>query len=155
MTHAFTVSAVIPASPKEIYDAWLDGRQHAQMTGTRSARGSTKVGGKFTVWDGYIAGRNLALAPGKCIVQAWRTTEFADTDIDSQIEVTLAKTARGTRLTLRHSDVPDSHTTYKSGWVTHYFEPMKRYFAAHAATKKTPRAKAKPVKKKVGVRKKA
>jgi uncharacterized protein YndB with AHSA1/START domain len=155
MTHAFTVSAVIPASPEEIYEAWLDGRRHAHMTGTTAARGSTKVGGKFTVWDGYIAGRNLALSPGRRIVQAWRTTEFAESDVDSQIEVTLVKTARGTRLTLRHSDVPDSHTTYKSGWVTHYFEPMKRYFAAQAAAEKKPRTGAGTPKKKSGGRKKA
>lgn len=154
MTFAFTVSAVIPASSKEIYDAWLDGRRHAQMTGSGTARGSTRVGGKFAAWDGYIAGRNLVLVPGKRIVQSWRTTEFSDADADSRIEISLAKTARGTRLTLRHSNVPDSHTGYKSGWVTHYFEPMKHYFAAQAAANKPSRAKAKPPKKKPAGRKK-
>lgn len=130
MTHAFTVSAVIPASPKEIYDAWLDGRQHAQMTGSAKASASTKVGGKFTAWDGYISGRNLTLVPGRKIVQAWRTSEFNDADEDSQIEVTLKKAARGTRVTLRHSNVPDGHKGYRSGWGDHYLAPMKAYFGA-------------------------
>lgn len=132
MTHAFTVSSVIPASPMEIYDAWLNGKRHAQMTGSETATASTKVGGKFTAWDGYINGRNVSLVPGKKIVQAWRTSEFADSDEDSQIEVTLEKSARGTRVTLRHSNVPDSHQGYRSGWGDHYFEPMKAYFGKMA-----------------------
>jgi uncharacterized protein YndB with AHSA1/START domain len=141
MTHAFTVSAVIPASPKEIYDAWLNGRAHALMTGTQSATGSTRVGGKIAAWDGYISGRNVELVPGRKIVQAWRTTEFSELDADSQITVTLAKAASGTKVTLRHSGVPDSHTGYKSGWADHYFAPMKAYFGALAAKTK---AKKKP-----------
>ena len=153
MTHSFTVSAVIPATPKAIYDCWLTGRGHAQMTGTNSATASTKVGAKYTAWDGYIAGRNVALVPGKKIVQSWRTTEFSAADEDSQIAVTFAATARGTKVTLTHSNVPDSHQTYQSGWVDHYFEPMKVYFAAMAAkpkVKKKPakaKAKAKPKRK--------
>jgi uncharacterized protein YndB with AHSA1/START domain len=130
MTHSFTVSAVIPASPKEIYDAWLDGRRHAQMTGTQKASASTRVGGKFTAWDGYINGRNLELVLGRKIVQAWRTTEFTEADEDSVITVILAKAARGTRVTLRHSHVPNTHTGYRTGWGDHYFAPMKAYFGA-------------------------
>lgn len=132
MTFAFTVSATIPASPKAIYDAWLDGKRHGAMNGGGKATGSTKVGGKFTAWDGYIDGRNLELVPGKRIVQSWRTTQFTDKDADSQIAVTLAKVAGGTKLTLRHSNVPDGHDGYKSGWKTHYFAPMKAYFGAQA-----------------------
>jgi uncharacterized protein YndB with AHSA1/START domain len=70
------------------------------------------------------------LTPGKRIVQSWRTTRFTERDEDSQIAVTLTKVARGTRVRLRHSHVPEGHDGYKSGWKTHYFEPMKRYFAA-------------------------
>jgi uncharacterized protein YndB with AHSA1/START domain len=129
MTFAFTVSATIPVSPKEIYDAWLDGKQHGSMNGGGKTTASTKIGGKFTAWDGYIAGKNLELVPGKRIVQSWRTTQFTDKDSDSQITVTLAKAPGGTKVTLRHSTVPDGHDGYKSGWKSHYFEPMKAYFA--------------------------
>ncbi len=151
MPFAFTVSAVIPASAKEIYDAWLDGEKHAAMTGTKSAKGSTAVGGAIEAWDGYISGRNLKLVPGRRIVQAWRTTEFASEHPDSQIDVKLEKAARGTRVTLAHSNVPDGQTGYKSGWVEFYFAPMKTYFAAQAKAKPPakakPKSKAKPVAK--------
>jgi len=146
MTRAFTVSAVVPAAPKEVYDAWLNGRAHAQMTGSSSATASTKVGGKFTAWDGYISGRNLILVPSRRIVQSWRTTEFTDADEDSKIEVTLAKTARGTKVTLHHSGVPKTHKGYRSGWGDHYFAPMKAYFGALAF--KAPKKAGKPTTKK-------
>ncbi|HYM02843.1 MAG TPA: SRPBCC domain-containing protein [Stellaceae bacterium] len=129
MTFRFTVSAVLAASPKEVYDAWLDGRKHGAMTGAR-ARGSKKVGGTFAAWDDYISGRNLILEPGKRIVQAWRTTQFSDKDPDSQIELLLTRVAGGTKLTLRHTKVPDGHESYRDGgWRENYFAPMKAYFA--------------------------
>ena len=145
MAFSFTVSAVIPASPEAIYDAWLDGKQHALMTGGGPASASKRVGGSFTAWDGYISGRNLELKPGKRILQSWRSTEFAAVDPDSTIDVTLKKTARGTRVTLRHANVPDGQDGYKTGWRDFYFAPMKSYFAglAKAAPKRRARKPAK------------
>jgi activator of HSP90 ATPase len=123
----FTVSATIPASPKEVYDAWLTSSSHAAITGS-PARVSARPGSRFTAWDGYIAGKNVNLVPGRRIVQAWRTTEFAATDPDSQIDIKLEKSARGAKLTLRHTNIPAGQSDYKTGWSTCYFEPMKAYF---------------------------
>jgi len=131
MTFRFTLRATIPASPRAVYDAWLSSRSHRGMTGGVAAHILPKLGAKFTVWDGYITGRNLKLVPGRRIVQSWRTTEFKKADPDSQIEVILVKAPRGTRLTLRHTNVPDGHTSYRDGgWQENYFAPMKEYFRA-------------------------
>jgi activator of HSP90 ATPase len=132
MTYQFTLTDVIPASPETIYDAWLDSRGHTAMTGGK-AKMSKRVGGKLSAWDGYISGQNIELVPGKRIVQSWRTTKFTKDDADSQITVTLRPVRAGTKITLKHSNVPDGHTSYeKGGWQTHYFEPMKIYFAKRA-----------------------
>lgn len=131
MTLEFSVSAVIPATPRAIFDAWLDSDGHSAMTGA-PATASARVGADFTAWDGYITGHNLSLEPGRRIVQSWRTTEFGKQDKDSRIEVTLEPVKGGTRVTLHHSDVPDGHTGYRSGWQDYYFTPMKRYFAGTA-----------------------
>jgi len=129
MANQFTVSATIPASPKEVYDAWLTSKSHAAITGS-PARVSARPGGRFTAWDGYIAGKNLKLVPGRRIVQTWRTTEFAATDPGSQIDLKLENSARGTKVTLRHTNIPGGQSDYKTGWSTCYFEPMKAYFKA-------------------------
>jgi len=125
----FFVSDVIPASPQEIYDAWLSSDGHEKITGGKPAQMSAQEGAAFTVWNGYIRGRNLKLEPSRRIVQSWRTTKFSAADPDSQIEVLLEPAAGGTRITVRHSNVPDGHTSYRDGgWQRSYFDPMKEYF---------------------------
>lgn len=133
MSLAFSVSDVIPAAPQAIYGAWLDSEGHASMTGGKPATCSAAVGGTFTVWNGYIVGRNLALEPGKRIVQSWRTKKFTAADPDSEIEVLFEPVGNGTRVTVNHRNVPDGHTSYRDGgWQRSYFEPMKAYFAARS-----------------------
>src|SRR6202171_4420576 len=83
----FTLTAVIPASAREIYEAWLDSLAHSEMTGGEAIM-SDEVGAEVAAWDGYITGRNLELVPGKRIVQSWRTSEFTDQHEDSIITVT-------------------------------------------------------------------
>ncbi len=130
MSYSFEVSGTVPATPTEVYDAWLDGRAHAEMTGS-AANASPVMGATFSAWDGYITGRNVALErPGR-IVQSWRTSEFKSSDGDSHIEVVLAAVKGGTRITIRHSGVPDGQTGYeRGGWEQSYFKPMKAYFSA-------------------------
>lgn len=88
MKNGFTLTTVIPATPAEIYKAWLSTKGHTAMTGS-AAKVDGKIGGKFTAWDGYIFGSTLALEPDQRIVQAWRTSEFPDEAPDSLVEITL------------------------------------------------------------------
>jgi uncharacterized protein YndB with AHSA1/START domain len=129
MQYAFTLTTTIPASAREIYEAWLDSLAHSEMTGGEAIM-SDEVGAEVAAWDGYITGRNLELVPGERIVQSWRTTKFTEEHEDSIITVTLEEVADGTLLTLVHSKVPEGQTSYeRGGWQKHYFEPMKEYFA--------------------------
>ena len=147
MQYAFTLTTTLPASALEVYEAWLDSLAHTEMTGSEAIM-SDAVGAEVAAWDGYIAGRNLELVPGKRIVQSWRTSEFTDQHEDSIITVTLEEVAGGTLLTLTHSKVPEAHKSYEQGGgQKHYFEPMKEYFGkrkrASRAKATTPKAKAK------------
>jgi uncharacterized protein YndB with AHSA1/START domain len=129
MPYTFTLTTTIPASPEEIYQAWLDSLGHSEMTGGAASM-SDQVGAAVSAWDGYISGRNLELVPGERIVQSWRTIEFADEHGDSVITVVLQEIGEGTLLTLEHSNVPDEHRSYEEGgWQQNYFEPMVAYFA--------------------------
>ena len=131
MPFAFTVTDVVAASPRQIYDAWLDSKGHAQITGGQPAQISDQPGAAFTVWNGYITGRNMVLEPARRIVQAWRTTKFTKEDADSQIEVPLEPVAGGTKVTVNHTNVPDGHTSYRDGgWQRSYFDTMKKHFGS-------------------------
>lgn len=123
-----TLTTTLPATPAQVYAAWLTGKQHTAMTGAQ-ATGSATVGSKFTAWDGYIWGKNIALVKNKKIVQSWRTSEFSDNDPDSTLTITLAKTKTGTTLTLKHVGTPKSQeASYRQGWRDHYFDPMQEYW---------------------------
>jgi uncharacterized protein YndB with AHSA1/START domain len=111
MVIKFEISSVIPAEPEEIYTAWLDSKQHGLMTGA-TAKVSAKVGEKFEAWDGYITGKNLILEPGKRILQEWRTSESSDEEGDSTLEVVLTKAKDGTKLTIKHSNLPEHGMQY-------------------------------------------
>jgi uncharacterized protein YndB with AHSA1/START domain len=132
MPYTYKLTDIIPAPPAAIYDAWLNSRAHTDMTGGKATQ-SPRIGARVSAWDGYISGRNLELVPARRIVQSWRTTKFTADDADSKIAVILQAVPGGTRLTLRHSGVPDGHTSYEEGgWQKSYFEPMKAYFARQA-----------------------
>ena len=128
MASEFVVTADIVKSPQVLYDAWLDSDGHSKMTGS-PAEVSTELGGQFNAWDGYLWGENLELEPGKRIVQSWRTSQFSDDEEDSQIEVLFeANEMGGTRITLRHTNLPSHGAQYEQGWQESYFDPMKQYF---------------------------
>lgn len=162
---AIEVSTEFAVSPKRLYEAWLDGSQHGAMTGA-VASVEAWVGGQHTAWDGYIWGRILELEPYRRIVQTWRTTEFPLGGVDSRLEILLEPTALGTRLVLRHTQIPDGQgEMYRVGWDESYFQPMRAYFrvaepmpmgvvreAPKVSAQKAPKKVSKRPKKKVSKR---
>jgi uncharacterized protein YndB with AHSA1/START domain len=118
---------VIPATPERVYAAWLNSKEHGKMTGS-SAHVSAKVGEEFEAWDGYIQGKNLELQPPRRVLQSWRTTEFNDSEEDSLLEVLFEPEGEGTKVTIRHSNLPEHGMQYQQGWIDSYFVPMKAYF---------------------------
>ena len=128
MAESIKVSAVIPANPKKIYDAWLNSKEHTAMTGGK-AKASSKVGDSHSAWDGYIKGKNLHLVKNKRILQSWRSTQFPKNHPDSFLLINLEEVDKGTKVTLVHSEIPEGQgASYKGGWKEHYFIPMKKHF---------------------------
>ncbi len=129
MADSFEVSTVFTVPAEHLYRAWLSSDEHGAMTGG-TAQIDPTVGGKFNAWDGYITGTTLELEPYRRIVQSWRTSEFPADAPDSRLEILLEESAHGTRLTLKHSNIPAGQgSSYESGWADNYFDPMKDYFS--------------------------
>jgi activator of HSP90 ATPase len=128
VTLEFNCEATLPASPAQVYSAWLAGDSHGLMTGA-DAKGQAEVDATFLAWGGYISGHNIELVENQRIVQAWRTSEFSVSDPDSHLIITLEAVEGGTRVSLEHSNLPAHGMQYLQGWQDHYFEPMKAYFS--------------------------
>lgn len=153
-TERIELEAIIPATPRQIYDAWLNGEQHEAFTGA-GASGAPDVGSGFTAWGDYIWGTNLALEDGRRIVQAWRTSEFPEGAPDSRLEVVLEPAGDGTRLLLIHDEIPEGQAgEYEKGWVEYYFIPLRNFFAGSEKAA-APRARPAPAPKKKAAAKKA
>ena len=143
------VSTWLPASPDAVYRAWLDSKSHSAFTGGEASV-QPHVDGVFYAWDGYITGANLELEPGRRILQSWTTSEFPEGHPPSLLEVLLDADAGGTRITLKHTDIPEGQgDAYEQGWEDHYFVPMRTWFLGAAKAKATPKPAAKraPAKK--------
>jgi len=121
-------TALIDATPLQVYEAYVDPKRHAAFTG-QSASGAPRVGGRFTAGDGYITAKHLELEKGKKVVQEWKTTEWPEGYPPSLLELTLKAKGKKTELTMVHSKVPEEQVDYYAdGWRSFYWKPMKEYF---------------------------
>lgn len=59
------------AEPHQIYEIIMDSVKHADLISS-TAEISREIEGKFSVYDGYITGKNIELVPDKKIVQQCR-----------------------------------------------------------------------------------
>ncbi len=122
--------AIIPAKPQEVYDALMDSKKHSAFTHSVCKIGK-KEGSVYTAYDGYINGKTIKLIPGKKIVQTWQSVDGVWPEgYYSEITFELKPHPKGTELIFFQEGVPENqYEEFKSGWVEHYWEPMKEYFS--------------------------
>jgi activator of HSP90 ATPase len=117
-------------TPADLYELFMDSAKHTAAT-EMPAKVSRKVGGKWSAFGGKILGKNLALVPGRMIVQAWRSAAWKKSDTDSVLVVRFEKTPKGAAALLAHVGVPRyDHKGVTQGWKKYYWKPWKKYLAA-------------------------
>ena len=116
------------ATPENIYHLIMDQKKHAAFTNSKVII-STKVNGKFNVFDGYCHGYNIELTEGKKIVQAWHFAEEGWTEDHFSIcTFQFEKVGNKTKLIFLQTGVPENNVeALKEGWKEFYWEPMKAY----------------------------
>ena len=116
------------ASPKRIYEALMNDKEHGEFTGG-PARISRDVGGAFSCHGGMVVGRNVELIPNERIVQAWRIGDWDD-GVYSIVRFELKEQGSETRLILDHSGFPEGAGEHlEGGWHKMYWEPLRSYLA--------------------------
>ena len=112
------------ASPTEVYEMLMDSEKHRSLSGM-PAKISKKVGGRFTAWGSHITGVNLALLPGRKIVQAWRATGWWPDHYSIAI-FDIKKIRGGSRLEFTQIGIPPHrYSGHYRGWIEAYWTPMK------------------------------
>jgi len=116
------------ATPQRIYDALLDAKQFAALTGM-SAEIDPKPGGAFSMFGGLIAGHNIELIPNQRIVQAWRPTHW-DPGVYCVVKFELKPHGSETTIILDHTGFPEGdYDSLDSGWKPRYWDPLKKFLS--------------------------
>jgi activator of HSP90 ATPase len=135
-TRTIQQTVIFRAAPRKVYETLMDSRKHAALSG-EAARISNKVGGEFTAWGGHITGFNLALVPGRKIVQAWRATGWWPDHYSIAI-FDIRKFRGGSRLQFTQIGIPPHrYSGHFRGWIEAYWTPMKEIFAKGVISSKT------------------
>ena len=130
---------VFKASPKRVYEALVDAKQFSKVIafsaavksgaklGNKPTEISREAGGAFTLYGGYITGRQIELAANERIVQAWRTGGW-DPGIYSIARFELTEHGPDTKLLFDHTGFPESLAEHlATGWKINYWEPLRKY----------------------------
>jgi activator of HSP90 ATPase len=132
---------VFKASRKRVYEALTDASQFNKVIqlsaavksgaplGGKPTEISRELGGAFTLFGGYILGRQIELVPNERIVQAWRTASWKP-GIYSIARFELAGEGPDTKLLFDHTGFPEGQAQHlATGWKINYWEPLARYLA--------------------------
>ena len=114
------------ASPQRLYEAILDEKQFAALTGMAATIDRTP-GGAFSQFGGLIVGRNVELIPNQRIVQAWRPSHW-DAGIYSIVHFEFKPRAAEATLIFDHTGFPAGDYDHLDwGWHSHYWDPLKKF----------------------------
>ena len=116
----------------KVYEVLVSAKAHAAGTGAAATvdgkdDATAKVGSTATHWKGFLEGEFTELVPNERVVEKWRSAQWGE-GVWSVCTFTLTADAEDTTtMTLEHKDVPDD---WQHGWGEHYWQPMRKYFAA-------------------------
>lgn len=120
---------VFNASPQDIYEAYMNAKQHSEYTAA-TAEINREAGGAFSCHGGRITGRFIELIPHQRIVQAWRVNDDWEDGVYSIVKIELKSEGDKTRPILDHAGVPEGkHDHIDTGWHKRYWEPLQQYLA--------------------------
>jgi activator of HSP90 ATPase len=131
---------IFKARPKQLYQALTDAKQFDRVqrlsaamktmaTGSKPAEISAEAGGAFTLFGGYIVGRQLELIADKRIVQAWRAQGWPE-GAYSIAKFELIAHDSGTKIVFDHLGFPQGLAAHlAAGWKSNYWEPLEKVLA--------------------------
>lgn len=127
------------ATPQRVYDALTDaaqfqkvelasGAMKAEELNAAPAKISTDAGGAFSLFGGYITGRQIELVPEKRVVQAWRAGSWP-AGWFSIAHFELVADGAGTKIIFDHLGFPaGAADSLATGWQAHYWDGLTKFF---------------------------
>lgn len=129
---------IFKATPKRVYEALTDAQQFQKMelfsvamksldVKSKPAKISTEAGGAFSLFGGYVTGRQIELVPNQRIVQVWRAGGWPS-GAYSIARFELTEQGAGTKLVFDHTGFPAGTGQHlAAGWKGNYWEPLEKF----------------------------
>jgi len=128
-------TVVLPASAREVYEVFMNEKLHALAT-RMAAKIDPREGGRFLTCGDRNFGYNLALEPGKRIVQAWSHKAFPKGHY-SVIELILHEKRGKTTIEFHHYAAPKNcYSWLNPGWYFAYWDRLREFFEKQKEKKK-------------------
>jgi len=136
MAKTLQQSARFSVPPDLLFDTYLDSKKHSAATSSKASV-SRKAGGRFSAFHGMLQGRNLAIVPKRMVVQAWRSSDWKPTELDSVLILTFSQAPGGGQIELVHANIPThAYPGIRRGWPKYYWKPWKAYLRKLAGTRR-------------------
>jgi len=138
---AIHMEPVFKASRKRVYEALTDAKQFdkvvqlsaavqsGMVTAKNPAEISREAGGTFSLFSGYVTGRQIELVPNERIVQVWRAGSWGPGEY-SIARFVLVEEGSGTKIVFDHTGFPGAQAQHLAdGWKMNYWEALAKYLA--------------------------
>ncbi len=128
------------ASRQQVFEALTDAGKfdrvmrmseamQSMATGTKATELSAVAGSAFSLFGGYVNGRQLELVPNERIVQAWRSEGWKPGEY-SIARFVLADDGSGTKIIFDHRGFPPGTAQHLAeGWKANYWTPLEKFLA--------------------------
>jgi activator of HSP90 ATPase len=127
-TTAIHLEACFATTPECVYELLTNGAKFGDVTG-RPGKGGGMEGAYFSLFGGWLEGRQVELVAGKRIVQAWRFAEW-EPGVYSVVRFTLEPEAGKTKLIVDQCGHPAQyHEHLATNWKPFYFDPLEKHFS--------------------------
>jgi len=127
-TGVVTQEIFFNAVPHEVYEVFLDAKQHAELTGKPSEI-DRRSGGRFSLFGGMITGKTITAVQGESLEQDWRNEKWPAGHFSRvRLKFRSIYDGRGTQLSLLQTDIPVELTEdVSTGWRDHYWNKLGDY----------------------------
>ena len=113
------------SEPKDVYNALTNQNMIEIWTGEDAVM-QPEPNTEFSLWEGNITGLNLEFEENHKIVQKWY---FGEQEKDSIVTILLHPDKKGTKVELRHTNIPDdAFKNISEGWDEDYFGALRELF---------------------------
>jgi len=120
-----TQNHFINASPQDVFAALTNPFTIELWSGYPAAMEPIE-GFEFSIFEGDISGRNIAVIENKSLVQEWY---FGDNPEQSIVTIRLKAHQQGTKVFIEHTNIPDEEVQdFEEGWKTYYWGAIKEFF---------------------------